>query len=164
MNHRPAYLFAAGVTLALLVACPLRNLAYLDSCFGAGHAVMDVPAWELRLEARLVALQVCLAVLGAIALASAAWRSRAARLGACVTWTLVAAGGVAWDKLLGNFQGEVLPPNSIYACLLDGRSAHTHSMLSNLPLMLSVPLALSIFWPGKGVTNTNRRNADGEPI
>jgi len=161
MNHRSANVLAAGVTLMLLVACPLRNLAYLYRCFGARDAVMDVPGWELQMEVRLIALQVCLAVLGSVALALAARTPRSARLAAGVMWTLVAAGGFVWDKLLDNFQGGSLPPHSVYACLLDDRSAHTHSMLSNLPLMLSLPLALSMFWLGRRAAT--RTNAEGTP-
>jgi len=145
MNNRPFNLTAA-VTAVLLLACPVRNLLNLRECFGMPDVVMDVPAGQLRFEAGLLLLQVCLATLAGVALYLGAQERPAVRIGAGLAWTLVAVGGFVWDKALGYFVGETLSGNSAFGCLLDRRSAHTHTMLTNGPLLLAVGLALWIFW------------------
>jgi len=148
MSRRLAYWLAGSTTLLLLVACPLRNLGFLDRCFADSGGVMDVPVSEVLLEVRLLTLQVYLPVLGAVGLVMGARASRVARLGGGFAWAFVASGGLLWDKWLGNFRGGELPLHSIYACVLDGRSGHTHSVLTNAPLVLSGLLALWVVWSG----------------
>jgi hypothetical protein len=118
---------------------------------------MDVPAPQLRFEAELLLLQMCLAVLGSVAVCMGAGRQATWRLCAATAWTLVAVGGFIWDKALGHFVGEELPGTSALACLLDHRSAHTHCMLTNGPLVVAAGLAVWTFWrlrakgtPGEG--------------
>ncbi len=138
--------FTAGGTTVLLVACPLRNLLSLRECFGMPGVVMDVPAPEIRFETELLALQVCLAALAGLALFLGAQARRSFRVGAGLAWSLVALGGYAWDKALWYFVGETLSANSAYGCLRNQRSAHTHTMLTNGPLLLAAGLALSLWW------------------
>jgi hypothetical protein len=140
------YHVCAAGTAALLVASPLRNLHHLDTCFGDPAGVMDVPALEMELETRLLALQVSGAILGIVALALSAPRRRVFGVAAAGAWGLVALGGLLWDKWLDNFSSGDLGPRSIYACLLEARSEHTHSLWSNTPLMFSVVLALWVLW------------------
>jgi len=146
MSKRRVYWCVGGTTLVLLVASPILNLRYLADCFADPRGAMDVPRSELQLEVRLLLLQAYLAVVGAIALPVAARESRAARIGGGIAWALVAAGGILWDKWLDHFRGEGLPPHSVYACVLEGRSGHTHSLLSNAPFLLSATLALWVLW------------------
>jgi hypothetical protein len=136
----------AALAAALLLACPLRNLQNLRECFGLPDVVMDVPASQIRFEAGLLMLQVGVAALAGMALHLGARARPALRLGAGVAWTLVALGGFAWDKALDTFAGQTLSPNSAFGCLLDARSAHTHTVLTNAPFVLAVGLAFGTFW------------------
>jgi hypothetical protein len=154
MSRRLLYLLVGSVGALLLAACPLRNLYSLHRCFADPQGIMDIPPWEMQLEVRLVMLQVGIALLGAPAVALGLARSRPVRVAGAAAWLLVAAGGVVWDKWLGDFQGPVLPRHSLYACLLDGRSEQTHSMLTNGPLLLSGALALWLMWSSRRATVT----------
>jgi hypothetical protein len=107
---------------------------------------MDVPAAQLHFEASLLLLQVCLATLAGVALYLGAQQRPAVRIGAGLAWTLVGVGGFVWDKALGHFVGETLSANSAFGCLLDRRSAHTHTILTNGPLLLAVGLAFWTLW------------------
>jgi|SRR5262245_29734626 len=111
---------------------------------------MDVPASEMRLESELLLLQVVVATLGALALAASFQARSVFRVAAGLAWGLVAAGGVAWAKLLDHFVGGDLPPSSAFACLLEHRSVHTHTMLTNGPLLFAAVLALVAFWGVRG--------------
>ena len=142
MNTKLAYSVAAGCVLALLVALPFRNLHSLSACFGNLKGIMDVPASEMRLEVQLISLQVFLAIVGVAALVLGAQESRVLRPAGAGAWSLVALGGLLWDTWLGNFASPNLPPDSVYACLLEARSAHTHSVLSNAPLVLAGLMAI----------------------
>src|SRR6185295_3298844 len=105
---RPFFNVTAAVTAGLLVACPIRNLQNLRDCFGMPRVVMDVPAGQLRLEAGLLILQVCLAALGSLALYLGAQTRPTHQIGAGLSWILVSVGGFVWDKALGDFVGESL--------------------------------------------------------
>jgi hypothetical protein len=146
VNGKTAYSVAGACILFLLVVSPFRNLRNLSVCLADGEGVMDIPAPELRLEVHLLALQVSLALLGAAALVLGAQESRVLRIGGAGAWSLVALGGLLWDKWLGNFTGRDLPLHSIYACVLEARSEHTHNVLSNTPLVLSGFLAMWVLW------------------
>ena len=146
MSSRTAYSVAGGCVLTLLVASPFRNLHNLSACLGDWRGMMDVPALEMRLELHLLALQVSLAILGIAALVLGAQERRVIRVAGAGAWSLVALGGVLWDKWLGTFRGGDLPPQSIYACVLERRSEHTHSVLSNAPLVLAGLLAIWVLW------------------
>jgi hypothetical protein len=144
--RRYAFNVTAAVATLLLLACPIRNLQSLRECFGMPGVVMDIPAEQLHLEANLLMLQVCLAALGGVALYLGTLDRSAPLIGAGVSWALVAVGGFAWDKALGNFVGETLPANSALGCLLERRSAHTHTILTNGPLLLAGVLAAWVIW------------------
>ena len=146
MNGKTAYSVAGAFVLALLVASPFRNLRNLDVCLGDAQGLMDIPAAEMRLEVELLALQVSLALLGVAALVLGAQQRHLLRLAGAGAWSAVALGGVLWDKWLGNFDGPALPPHSIYSCLLEARSAHTHNVLSNAPLVLAGLVAAWLLW------------------
>lgn len=108
--------------------------------------MMDVSAEQLHLEANLLLLQVCLATLGGVGVYLGAQDGPVRLIGAGVCWALVAIGGFVWDKALGNFVGATLSANSALGCLLERRSAHTHSMLTNGPLLLAGVLAVWLVW------------------
>jgi len=148
VNGKTACSVAGACVVALLVASPLRNLHNLNVCFGDPQGVMDIPAAEMRLEARLLTLQVSLAILGVAGLVLGAQASSVLRLAGAGAWSAVAVGGVLWDKWLGNFAGPAFPAHSIYSCLLEARSAHTHSILSNAPLILAGVVAVWSLWIG----------------
>jgi hypothetical protein len=148
----------AAVTTVLLVACPVRNLLSVRACLAVPGVVMDIPPKELHLEATLLLLQSILAILGGLALCLGTRDGRTARAAAAASWILVAVGGFTWDKLLGNFVGEALPSTSALGCLLGQRSAHTHTMLTNTPLMASVGLAL---WLVRDVVSARPRTPAG---
>jgi hypothetical protein len=146
VNGKAAYWMAGACVLFLLVASPFRNLHNLSVCLGDREGVMDIPAPELRLEVRLLALQVSLAILGVAALALGAQEPRALRIAGAGAWSLVASGGLLWDKWLSSFRGLDLPPHSIYSCVLEARSEHTHNVLSNAPLVFAGVLAMWVLW------------------
>ena len=107
---------------------------------------MNVPPSEMRLETELLLLQVMLAILGVLAVGASFQARSVFHVAAGLAWGLVAAGGVVWAKLLDHFVGGDLPPNSAFACLLEHRSAHTHTMLTNGPLLFAAVLALEALW------------------
>jgi hypothetical protein len=144
--RRRAFNLTAAVATLLLLACPVRNLQSLRECFGMPAVLMDVPAEQLHLEANLLILQVCLAALGGVGLYLGAQDGPVRLIGAGVCWALVALGGFVWDKVLGNFVGPTLSVDSALGCLLERRSAHTHTMLTNGPLLLAGVLAVWIVW------------------
>jgi hypothetical protein len=144
--RRHAFNLAAAVAAPLLLACPVRNLQSLRECFSKPAVVMDVPAEQLHLEANLLILQVCLAALAGIGLSLGAQDGPVRLIGAGVCWALVAVGGFVWDKALGNFVGATLSTNSALGCVLERRSAHTHTMLTNGPLLLAGLLAVWVVW------------------
>jgi hypothetical protein len=144
--RRYAFNLTAAVVALLLLACPLRNLQSLRECFATPGVVMDIPPEQLHLEVSLLILQLCLAALGGVALYLGALDRSGPLIGAGVSWALVAVGGFAWDKALGNFVGETLSANSALGCLLEQRSAHTHTILTNGPLLLAGVLAGSVTW------------------
>jgi hypothetical protein len=146
VNGRSAYWVAGACVLFLLVASPFRNLHNLSACLGDREGVMDIPAPELRLEVQLLALQVSLATLGLAALVLGAREARALRVAGAGAWSLVALGGLLWDGLLSDFRGPDLPAHSIYACVLEARSEHTHDVLTNAPLVLAGVLAMWVLW------------------
>ncbi len=146
MKSRVLYLTTGVCVVALLLASPFRNLHNLSVCLGDRQGVMDIPAPEMRLEIHLVALQVSLAILGFAALVLGAHESRESRIAGAGAWSLVAGGGLVWDKWLGTFAGPELQPRSIYACLLEARSEQTHSVLSNAPLVLAGFVAIWVLW------------------
>jgi hypothetical protein len=146
----------SAITAGLLVACPIRNLQNLRDCFGMPDVVMDVPAGQLRLEASLLIVQVCLAALGGLALYLGAQTRPTLQIGAGLSWTLVGVGGFVWDKALGEFVGETLSSTSALGCILDRRSAHTHTMLSNGPLLLAVGLAFWVIWEARSARTRSR--------
>jgi hypothetical protein len=146
VTGKTAYSVAGACVLALLVASPFRNLHNLNVCFRDPQGVMDIPAGEMRLEIHLLSLQMSLAILAVAGLVLGRQGSSLLRLAAAGAWSAVAVGGVLWDKWLGNFAGSAFPPHSIYSCLLDARSAHTHSILSNAPLVLAGFVAVWILW------------------
>lgn len=153
MNQRLVYWVVGGSTLMLLIGCPLRNLHNLSICFGDAQGIVDIPAAELKLEVRLLALQVILPGLGAAGLLLGAQGPLVSQLAGAAAWASVALGGFLWDKWLGNFQGGELPLHSLYACLLQGRSEHTHSVLTNAPLVLSALLTLWVLHLSRGKTH-----------
>lgn len=126
-NRRLLFNLTAGVATILLLGCPIRNLQSLRECLGMPDVVMDVPAPQVRFEAGLLMLQVCLAALAGLALHLGSRRRPILRVGAGLAWTLVALGGFLWDKALGSFVGEALPANSAFGCLFstDGRRTPT---------------------------------------
>jgi hypothetical protein len=146
VNEKTAYWVAGACVLFLLVASPFRNLHNLSVCLADREGVMDIPAPELRLEVHLLALQVSLAILGVAALALGAQQSRVLCITGAGAWSLVALGGLLWDKWLSNFRGRDLPPHSMYACVLEARSEHTHNVLSNAPLVLAGFLGIWVLW------------------
>jgi hypothetical protein len=146
VKNRILYSATGVCVLALLLASPFRNLHNLSVCFGDRQSVMDIPAPEMRLEVHLLALQVSLAILAVAALVLGAQETRMLRIAGAGAWSLVAWGGVLWDRWLGTFEGPDLRPPSIYACLLEARSEHTHSVLSNAPLVLAGLLAIWVLW------------------
>jgi len=56
---------------------------------------------------------------------------------------------------LGNFVGATLSASSALGCLLERRSAHTHTMLTNGPLLLASVLAVWVVWErGRGAPSS----------
>lgn len=144
-NASPLHSLAV-VTTFFLALCPIRNLISVERCFAMPGVAMDVPAAEILLEARLLLLQIAIAVVAGCALYLGRREGRAYRGATAFCWALVAAGGFVWDKTLGNFAGPSLAENSALDCFLLQRSAHTHTMLTNGPLIAAVALALWHGW------------------